>query len=180
MKLILILLLAAIVSLSQSAKVVSLSEADASAAKQAKANLDEAQRKWDELRTDIQQRYVSDAVSVSGTGLISNSLGSSSTIVWSGGAIRSSIDPCDIRSVSLDSFDKAVAACKEWFTDRDKAERERKEALAKLPKETVYTLKQDWQGGFEFSDDFRFIVPAPPKRENVQQRYSYGGPFVVQ
>ena len=36
-----------------------------------------------------------------------------------------------------------------------------KKVSPSVPKPENYQFKDDWIGGFEFSDDFRYIVPAP-------------------
>ena len=56
-----------------------------------------------------------------------------------------------------------------------KAKRESEERRAKATKKKVYHAKSGWENGFEFSSDFKFIVPAqPPKVETCAPRYPWG------
>jgi hypothetical protein len=171
------LVLFALALSAQTAKVVQLSEADAAKVRSAHDALDKAQKAWDAVQQQIRDEYVSTVELVADYGK-----GNAATILvnyavsaeWSpypqkfecaaagsviktdgmGNLMPSSFDPdCQLRKA------KEATERLKHEADAEKARQAEKDRIAKLPKLKVYTVKDEWRSGFEFSEDFRFIVP---------------------
>ncbi len=178
------------ISFCQSAKVVPVSSPDIQRILDAKKTLDTAQADWDALRKDIEHKYISDSHEEIGTGttgtfitLRSNQFlrGDGSGTVYNDGSdaeesckkvIREQFQPSDIQLCRklLESRAKSKA-------DQDaEAAKEKAQAL-KGPRTTVYSLKQGWEQGFDFSEDFHYLVPhvVPVPSSN----YGIGGGFYI-
>lgn len=185
---ILTLSLCAVAAFAQSALVVPLSKADAEHAKGAYEAMKKAEADWQSVQTDIEHKYISDSQEVtdsistlsgdlSGTtlnrGVYLHSNGNGTLSLVSDATTET--NPCVVYrgSEAIDTSESPLCiAYRKVQKDRaDKAEREEKERIAKLPKHTVYTPKDGWRDGFEFSPDFQFIVPKP--RPQQPQSWPY-------
>jgi hypothetical protein len=147
-------------SSGQTVKVVSLSDADARTVKTAKNALDAATTHWDAVQKDIEQRYISTKSEATTSSLLYGT-GTFSNYITVDGA--EPYHPCrDLGSVvPLLEIDKRLGECRQWLVDRDATEKRYEAERAKIPKHTVYIRKPGWENGFLFSEDFKFITPAP-------------------
>jgi hypothetical protein len=131
---------------AQTAKVVQLSGADAAKVRATHEALDKAQKAWDAVQQQIRDEYVSSFVWVPDEGP-------------GGITVRGATAGSVLYYSENGGFMASHPACDAECLKRAEAERAR---VAKLPKKKEYTVKYEWRGGFEFSEDFRFIVPKPP------------------
>jgi hypothetical protein len=135
-------------ALAQQARVISLSPEDASDVKQAWKQLQDAQRHWDFVQKKVRYHYLTvpygspEATS----SIITDDFYENGTGI--GYAIATS---CFYNIGGTDN--RESESCK-----KERAEREEQAKKARY-------LRSGWGDGFEFTDDFKYIVPkAPPLR----------------
>lgn len=119
---------------AQEARVLTLNSGDACDAKAAWTNLQDAQKRWEEVQEHVRKKYlqVHYGDPEAGSEIVGLTSGTG-TILFSGTA----------NFTSNPTNEEVIAA----------AERERqRERLA------TYSRK-GWEGGFQFTNDFKFIVP---------------------
>lgn len=168
-----LVLLFAISLFSQDAKVVSLAAADAARAKSAYDAMKKAEADWQAVQTEIEHKYASDSreeedLNVSSGTLISGDLAVYSPFECaSTGAvlrIKNNGDGTYTYEPSAEDQDcvrKRKERESQEALDRAKAARDSEERRKHPKMHTVYTLKDGWQSGFTFSQDFSVIVPKP-------------------
>jgi hypothetical protein len=130
-------------ALAQQARVMSLSSDDASDVKKAWEQLQDAQRHWDFVQKKVRYHYLT---------VPYGSPEATSSVVTddfyeNGMGIGFTVATC-FYTIGGDS--RESEACK-----KERAERE------ELAKKLRY-LRQGWSDGFEFTDDFKYIVPKAP------------------
>jgi hypothetical protein len=137
MKRLLILLLAAAPCWAQEAKVLQIDVADAAKARALYDKMQQAERDWEEFRAGVEKKYLT----------TEDGKEASNVVVSDGSSISWGIAACYLSELneSKEEQERREKACDTW----------RKEHPA--PKSVYY--REGWQSGFEFSKDFKFIVP---------------------
>lgn len=120
---------------AQSAKVIALSPADAKEAKDLYAQRDAINKRIDDLHQKVTDKYLSDEKPGPGPSLTGYITTTCAMIL---------------------SINGVQPPCPPETADAKKA-REDREAKEKLMHHLE--VKDDWRNGFEFSDDFKFVVP---------------------
>lgn len=170
---IVILVMMSVVGFSQSAKVVALSEADTVQMIKLKGQLRDAQNDLDYFVQRIGERYISDSEQVIDYGTTGWTIVGSSNGISTASDARKALteidvwtDACKDVYLHLSYGTEAVERCQKLLNlrrkskaEQDAIEAKEKERIAKLPKKTVYTLKDGWKNGFNFSEDYKYIVP---------------------
>lgn len=133
--LLVILAISCAIASAQEARVLTLNSGDACDAKAAWTNLQDAQKRWEEVQEHVRKKYlqVHYGDPEAGSEIVGLTSGTG-TLLFSGHATFTNYTPTNEEVVAM-------------------AERERqRERLA------TYGRK-GWEGGFQFTNDFKFIVP---------------------
>ena len=157
MKRIIVFLLFAVSVGAQSADVIELDRTDATEVRAAWTKLQDAQTKWDALHERMRQKYTlvkeGDPDKGNLSTFINPGTGISGTITFASGCNVISITPTEVAG------DCGKPPSKEELARQEKERKEYADAHERY-------FRKGFENGFEFSKDFRFIVPGVPKTEN--------------
>jgi len=160
MKLIVMLFALSVAGVGQSALVVQLSPQDASRAKATHQAMLDAEKKWNDMQSEISQKYLivdkddpnaSDQRWYTAEDVFFS--GTASTATWSTLSVDANGYLVSGRPCETEAEKKARADA------QAKAEQEAKKREAEREAKSRRWRKNWYQKSFEFSDDFKFIVP---------------------
>jgi len=137
-----VILLCAIAGHAQTAKVVALSREDSDKAIHLRAELDRAQKALDDFNQEVKDKYTSD--------LVEEKKDTCTSGTWTG-FLTSATTICLVGP-----------GCPEPTPEEKRKAKEAQDAYDARCIKTVKVphVRYDWQNGFTYSDDFKYIVPA--------------------
>lgn len=143
-------LLVAAVLQAQEAKVISLQEKDSRIAKEAWENLQQAQQTWEHVQDLLNQKYLQvpwDDPQRGNHEIANNVWPAYSGLNW-----VSTVSDCHVLQLNPQTDERKARCSKEEAQERLAYDEARKKARY---------YRQGWENGFQFSYDFKYIVPKP-------------------